>query len=78
MGSRGAAIGRDHGDGALGQGEMAVDHEYLGAGADQQDKRRAPVADAIARGAPARDNRDLMAAHWARADVSWTCAYRRV
>jgi hypothetical protein len=44
----------------LGKGEIAVDHEHLGAGTGQQDSRRAAVADAIARGAPAADNRDLV------------------
>ena len=78
MDDRGAAIGRDHGNGALSESEIAVDHDHLVAGAGQQDSRRAPVADAIARGAPARDNRHLMGRSLATADVSWTCAYRRV
>src|SRR6266700_2612773 len=33
---------------------------HIGTGAGQQDRRRAPVADAIARGTPPRDNRHLM------------------
>jgi hypothetical protein len=49
MGYRGATIGRDHRDGALCEGKIAIDHEHPSAGAGQQDSRRAAVADAIPR-----------------------------
>ncbi|HWX59025.1 hypothetical protein [Bradyrhizobium sp.] len=58
MRGRRAAFGHDHFDGALGKLHLAVDHQHLGAGAREQDGRRAAVADAVARGAAAGDDGD--------------------
>ena len=53
-----AAFGRDHLDGAFGELEVAVGDQHLGAGARQQDRRRAAVADAVTcRAAAARSSR---------------------
>ena len=56
---RGAAFVCDHLDGALGELELAVGDHHFGAGARQQDRRRAAVADALASRAAAGDQRDL-------------------
>src|SRR5262249_35240504 len=55
----GAAFGRDHVDGSLRQRQLAAGHHQLGSGARQQHRRRAAIADAISRGAAARDQRNL-------------------
>ena len=54
-----AALGLDHLHRALGELEVEIGHQHLGAGARQQDRRGAAVADAVARRAAARDDRDL-------------------
>ena len=59
LGDGGAALGLDHLDGALGQLQVEVRHHDLGAGARQQDRGGAAVADAVAVGAAARHDRHL-------------------
>ena len=49
-----AALGLDHLDGAFGELHVEVGHQHLGAGARQQDRRGAAVADAVAGRAAAR------------------------
>ena len=54
-----AALGLDHLDRAFGELEVEVGHQHFCAGARQQDRRSAAVADAVARRAAARHDRDL-------------------
>jgi hypothetical protein len=54
-----AALLRDHRDRALGELDLAIHHQDAGAGARQQDRRRAPIADAVTRGAAAGHDGDL-------------------
>jgi len=50
----------DHLDRTLGQREVAIDHDYARAGSREQDRGGATVADAVAGGAAAGDDRDLV------------------
>ena len=54
-----AAFGRDHRHGAFGERQIAVDDQHIGAGAGQQDCRRAAVADAVTLRPAAGDDRHL-------------------
>ena len=59
MRRRHAALGLDHLDRALCELQVEVGHQHLDAGACQQDRRRPAVADAVAYGAAAGNDRDL-------------------
>ena len=59
VGSRLAALRRDHPDRALGEVERPIHDQHPGARAREEDGRRATVADAVARRATARDDGDL-------------------
>ena len=54
-----ATFAGNHGNAALGEGDIAIDDEDADAGAGEQDRRRAAVADAIAGGATAGDDGNL-------------------
>ncbi len=54
-----AAFILDHLDGAFGELEVAVGDHHPGAGARQQDRRRATISDAVTCRAAAGDQRDL-------------------
>src|SRR5207245_8723454 len=55
-GGRLAPFASDHLDGALGEALVAVDDQHAGPAPREQDARRAPVADAVARGAATGDD----------------------
>ena len=54
-----AAVLGNHRDGALGQRDIAIDHEDTRAGASEQNCRRPAIADAVARRPATGDDRDL-------------------
>src|SRR5712671_6533789 len=58
-GSRSAALRRDHRHGALGPLLIEIDDQHPGAGAGQQDGRRAAIADAVIRRPAPGDDRHL-------------------
>ncbi len=60
MGDGMAALGLDHLDRALGELQIEIGHHHPGAGASEQDRRGAAVADAVILGAAARHDGDLV------------------